>query len=198
MVADSFFDPPLAAEPSDAAFRFVSIGYLQKKKGMDCLLDALALLHREHPVRLVICGGGEEQTALQRQAERLGIADQVDFLGTLPREEVREQLMKSHAFVLASRFETFGIVFTEALACGKPVIMTDTDAAKTIVHEGNGYVVPVDDAAALSEAMERMIAEYDRFEPSALREDCRRRFSEQAICRRLIEIYGEILADPSL
>ena len=198
MVNDTFFSPE-STSPDPDGFRFISVGYLNKNKGMDRLIESFAPVARVHPeTRLILCGGGEEEPSLKRQASDRGIASRIAFLGTVDREEIARQLSGSHAFVLASRTETFGVAAIEALACGKPVIMTDTDAAKTIVHEGNGYVVPVDDAAALSEAMERMIAEYDRFEPSALREDCRRRFSEQAICRRLIEIYGEILADPSL
>lgn len=198
MVNDTFFSQELTS-PAPNGFRFISIGYLNKNKGMDRLIEGFAPVARAHPeTRLILCGGGEEETSLKRQASDLGIAARVAFLGTVDRDEIVRQLSRAHAFALASRTETFGVSAIEALACGKPVIMTDTDAAKTIVHEGNGYVVPVDDAAALSGAMERMITEYSRFEPSALREDCRRRFSEQAVCRRLMEIYGEILGDPSL
>ena len=204
MVSDlCWASPPAekAATPPDpgVCFRFVSVGYLTRKKGMDMLLSAFARLRETHPsAELVICGGGEEAAALKDQAEREGSSSSVSFLGNVPREEVHRQLEQAHAFVLASRVETFGIVFIEALACGKPIVMTETDAAHTIVNSSNGLVVPIDDPAALAESMARVMDHYKNFDPAAIREDCRRRFSEEAVSQKIIEVYQDVLKETKI
>ncbi len=199
MVSDLFWANPLqttGSTESEKPFRFLSVGYLTKNKGMDIVLSAFARLVERHPsAELVIGGGGEEEAALKAQAVELGIADKVRFLGNIPREEVRRQMEQAQAFVLASHVETFGIVLIEALACGKPVIMTATDASRTIVNDGNGVVVPIDDVSALAEQMAQMIDHYSRYDPAAIREDCRHRFSEAAVSQKIIDVYHEVLAE---
>ena len=200
MVSNCFwsasFPPAAPSITAESPFRFLSVGYLTRNKGMDSLLSAFARLAERHPPsELVIGGGGEEEAALKAQAVELGIADKVRFLGNIPRGEVRRQMEQAQAFVLSSRVETFGIVLIEALACGKPVIMTATDASQTIVNDGNGVVVPVDDVSALAEQMAQMIDHYSQYDPVAIREDCRRRFSEAAVSQKIIDVYQEVLAE---
>ena len=87
----------------------------------------------------------------------------------------------------------FGIVFIEALASGKPVIMSNTDASETIVNKDNGLVVPIEDSDRLSEAMKTMIEEYDKYDNAKISADCRDRFSESVICNGIISIYRDVL-----
>jgi glycosyltransferase involved in cell wall biosynthesis len=200
MVSDRFFEQagplPTAASGNaspDGVFRFLSVGYLDNKKGMDVAISAMAkLLAQGHHAQLVIVGGGTEMTGLQALTEKLGIASSVVFTGTLPREEVATAMHGCDAFVLASRVETFGIVSIEALACGKPVIMTDTDAARTIINENNGLVVAIDDIDELCAAMINVISNHSSYDPALIAQDCKARFSETAVCNKIKLLYGHV------
>lgn len=117
---------------------------------------------------------------------------QVQFLGALDRKEVILQMNKCDAFVLASKFETFGVVLIEALSCGKPVISTKSGGPNVIVNENNGLLVPVDNIKELSNAMLDLYQNYSRYNPNNIRNDCYARFSETVIAKRIINLYNSI------
>ena len=180
--------------PAGERFGFISVGSLNKNKGMDAVLSAFAgAAEREKGLALTICGGGEERPALEAQAEELGIRDRVTFTGQVSREECVRLLRENQAFVLASRVETFGIAAAEAMACGLPVIMTKTSAWKTLITPECGVAVEVDDTAAITEAMLRIVRGYDEYDPSRIAASCRERFSGERIARQLTDIYREVL-----
>ncbi len=98
----------------------VFLGRLVSDKGVDVLLDALAQLAGEglRP-RLTVVGDGPESPRLREQAHRLGIAEQIDFLGTRTGEELVRLLNRHAILVVPSRYnEPFGIVALEGIACG--------------------------------------------------------------------------------
>jgi phosphatidylinositol alpha-1,6-mannosyltransferase len=93
------------------------------------VLEALAKVVREAPnVKYLIAGDGPEKDRLQEQARQLGIADKVIFAGDVPHGEIRDFYNLCDVFIMANRLEeggdveSFGMVFTEANAVGKPVI----------------------------------------------------------------------------
>ena len=177
-----------------APFRFISVGWLNGNKGMDVVICALRkLLSRDIDVCLTICGDGEKRAEFEAQAGELLNTGRVVFTGNLTREEIGERLSQSHAFVLASRVETFGVVFVEAMACGLPIVMTKTSAWQSLAVPETGLAVPVDDAEALADAMEHVIRNYADYDPETIRRYCREHFSEEAVCRRLTEVYEEVL-----
>jgi glycogen synthase len=105
----------------------VFVGRLVSDKGVDVLLDALALLVAPADTglrpRLAVVGEGPERPRLEEQAARLGIAGQVDFLGTRTSEELVEILNRHRILVVPSRYrEPFGIVALEGIACGCVVV----------------------------------------------------------------------------
>jgi glycosyltransferase involved in cell wall biosynthesis len=130
-----------------------------RQKGLDVLIDAFASVVRENPgARLRLVGRGPDTDALHARAAALGIAGAVDFLGPVSDAE-RDALMAGAAMqVLPSRFEGFGIAAAEALAAGVPLIVSSTPALVEMVTPlgpGSevGRVVPVDDTAALADAI---------------------------------------------
>ena len=193
LVNEDFFSRTRQTVP-EKPFRFISVGALLPKKGMDTLLTAFqSLVSSGADVHLTICGGGAEEEALKAQAGELLSAGRVAFAGSIPRQEVGRRLSESHAFVLASRVETFGVVFVEAMACGLPIVMTKTNAWEMLAVPETGLAVPVDDAAALANAMQRLMEHYADYDAETIRRYCRENFSETAICRRLTELYEEVL-----
>jgi glycosyltransferase involved in cell wall biosynthesis len=139
----------------------------------------------------------------------------VRFLGALAPEQVPQQHAASDAFVLASFEETFGVVLVEALMSGRPVVATRCGGPEDIVHEGNGWLVPPGDPAALAAAMDQAVERWGRRgtgpmnaqpatqreaaaaeggDRAALREGAVNRFSRSAAGGSLAALYERVLA----
>lgn len=198
LVRDEFFDTPLRThfrEPAEP-FRFLSVGYASPNKGWDILIPAFAdLRSRGHNATLRLCGGGEGTDVLRGLAEQLNLTDHIHFTGKVSHQAVKDFMDSCDCHVQASRLETFGIVNIEALALGKPIIMTATDAAGEIVNDRNGLVVPTLNASKLAEAMETLINEWSRYDPQIIREECRSLFSQTRICQLLTDTYWEAISE---
>jgi glycosyltransferase involved in cell wall biosynthesis len=176
-----------------SSFRFLSIAFLTYNKGMDSLISAFAKSFKGQNVELIIGGDGDQRLTLEKLAEKLGIQDQVVFLGNLSRDRVKEEMQKCDVFVLASRFETFGVVYIEALACGKPIIATACGGPEDIVNKNNGVIVSIDDIKALGTAMQKMKNNYLKFDSKIIRDDCIKRFSEFTVVQQINKVYEEIV-----
>ena len=135
----------------DGRIVFCNAGSLQRRKGTDLMVLACrALRARSLPYDFIIAGN---HTGADRQIVR-DLSEVARLRGRLPHEELGRFYAEADVFVLPSRFDSFGMVVSEALACGKPVIVSDTVGAKDLVREGvNGWVIPVGDASALVERM---------------------------------------------
>ena len=189
-----FLPEPRVDARENGRFRFAAGGNLIHRKGYDLLLDSLAALRdRGLAAELEILGGGEEEPALRQQAERLGISELVRFRGKVSRETMAETYRRSDAFVLASRMETFGVVYIEAMAAGLPVIATACGGPEDFVTDENGILIPPEDENALTDAMERMIRTRDRYDGTAISRSAREEFSPASIARKITDVYEELL-----
>jgi glycosyltransferase involved in cell wall biosynthesis len=178
--------PPPPARAAADPFVFFTLGTLLPAKGMDVLLQALALLPLTLPVQLRIGGDGPERAALQALAVKLGVQARVRWLGALAPAAVPAALAESHAFVLASRHESFGVVLVEALMAGRPVLATRCGGPEGIVGDGDGALVAVDDAPALAAAMQSLVrGELQVDAPATLRGRAVARYGRAAVGGRV-------------
>lgn len=150
---------PLAPDEKSAAVVFGTVARLVYQKGHTHLLEAIPGVLARHPgTRWRFVGDGELRTELEAQAQRLGIAQAVEFCGR--RDDVQQQLGSFDVFVLPSLWEGFPNVVLEAMAAGKPVIATAVEGTiELVVDNETGVLVPKQDAAALAEAMVRLAAD---------------------------------------
>ncbi len=146
----------------------VTCGRLTQQKAQDTLLRAFAELRRVMPVRLVILGEGEEHEALLALARQLGVAADVLLPGTVA--EPIAWFAKSDLFVLPSRCEGQALVLIEALLAGVPIVSTDCPSGprEVLAHGRFGTLVPVDDIAALTEAMSHVLKSAPDIDKGAL------------------------------
>ncbi|MBQ12623.1 MAG: glycosyl transferase [Planctomyces sp.] len=138
----------------------LGIGRLHPQKGFDRLLPIFARLVALHPEwRLVLLGEGAERPRLEQQVRELGLGDHVALPGWVAN--VAAALSRSELFVLPSRYEGFGNVVAEALACGVPVVTLDCPSGPgEIVRDGvDGLVVPADDMTGLEQALGRVMSD---------------------------------------
>jgi glycosyltransferase involved in cell wall biosynthesis len=115
------------------------------------------------PWRLTIAGDRTRNPAVAAQLDANikahGLGDRVAVLGAVPHERIVELYLASDVFVLASRFEGYGMALAEAIAHGLPVVSTMAGAIPDTVPAGTGLLVPPDDAAALAQALRRLISD---------------------------------------
>ncbi len=130
------------------------IGNLVPVKGLDVLLEALALRRAAgQPFTLFLVGQGPQKAALQQQAERLGLADRVRFLGSRPHDELTSWYQAADLFVLPSRSEGVPLVLLEAIACGTPFVASAVGGIPEIAPFGRSGLVPPEDPQALAAAI---------------------------------------------
>lgn len=177
----------------------LGLARLSRRKGFDLLLDALAALNSDAalpPWRLVVAGDGEEREALIRQAEHLGLADNVVFLGQ--RDDVADLLGAADLFVLPSRAEGLGVSALQAMAAGRAVLGCAVGGlADAVQHEGTGLLVPPDDVPALSAALRRLLTDADLRSRLGAAGPARvaAHFSAQVMVDRYLSLYREVLAE---
>ncbi|WP_346889634.1 glycosyltransferase [Clostridium sp. UBA1056] len=189
-------DSSTTIDKNKKKFRFFSLGLLTNKKGMDALIEAYNS-NRDNlkDVELYIGGNGEEFTKLQQLIHKYNLEKDIILLGSLNREEVAYHMKNCDCFILASRFETFGIVFVEAMYYGKPVIGTKTGGPDSFVNDECGILVEIDNVEQIGESMIRMVSSYSNYNSEYIKEYCRDNFSEKVIVEKLKSIYGEVIGE---
>ncbi|WP_297992103.1 glycosyltransferase [uncultured Clostridium sp.] len=174
-------------------FIFFSLAFLEGEKGFDTLIKSFSRKFKNKKARLIIGGDGSQREWLEGIAKSENIESQVTFVGALSREEVSKYMNKCDAFVLASRYETFGVVYIEALASGKPVIGTFNGGAEGIINENVGILTEIDNVDKLSDAMEYIEKNYKKYNKESLRKYCTQKFSSNVIINKIINVYKELM-----
>lgn len=141
--------PPVPDTPTEErAFVIGFAGRLQALKGPQVLVEALGLIHAEHPdtaTQAWIAGvGSPDFTAdLRARIADAGLTDSVELMGSIPVTELAARFRSSDVVVVPSSSETFGLVALEAQACGTPVVATDVDGLQHAVEDGvTGWLLP--------------------------------------------------------
>lgn len=170
----------------------------ERYKGHAEVLAALPRLQGEFPgLRYLIAGQGSYADDLRRQAQALGIADRVIFAGFVPVDELADHYRLADAFVMPSRGEGFGIVFLEAMACGRPVIAGHADGSVDALDNGRlGVLVDPADPEALVTTLRQVLARTHPnrllLKPQALHEAVRAAFGAEAFRHRWQTLVEEL------
>jgi glycosyltransferase involved in cell wall biosynthesis len=175
----------------------VTVGRLTWKKDPDSFLGAAQLVARELPdTRFLIVGDGPLRMRMEKRAEGLGIHTHCRFTGSV--SDVLPFLRACDVFVLSSVIEGMANALLEALACGKPAVVTDAGGNGEVVRDGEtGFVVPRNDPQRLAEATVRLLRDADlaaRMGEAAMK-DMEERFSLSGMVRSLESLYEELLRE---
>jgi len=180
----------------DSARIIMTIGRLDKEKGLDVLLTAFSnLLKRARGIALAIIGGGPLEKTLKEQAIDLGIEKHVYFLGFKP--DVRRYLAVSDLYVSAARYEGLGMSLIEALAAGISVVATRVDGIPEVIeHERTGILVEPDNPEMLADAMLKLLnceSTRNRFRENGLKRVAEH-FEISGVVDRYEDLYLRCLA----
>jgi glycosyltransferase involved in cell wall biosynthesis len=175
----------------------VAAGRLIRQKGFDLLIRAFAASDRARRAKLVILGEGPLRESLLAEAARLGVADRV----LLPGFQVNPWawFARARLFVLSSRWEGFGNVVAEAMACGAPTLVTDCDFGprEQVEHGVTGWVTACGDVAALTRDIDHLLANPGLAARLGAAASVRARdFDSRAIAAEYADVFREVARMP--
>ncbi|HID06504.1 MAG TPA: glycosyltransferase family 1 protein, partial [Armatimonadetes bacterium] len=181
-----------------APARLVFVGRLQRQKGLDILLRALAQLKAIRPTanwKLNVFGEGPRRAEYENLADDLGIAKQVQFEGQVP--DVPTQLVAADIFILPSRAEGMSNTLLEAMTTGLPCIATHISGNTDLIeNNANGLLVPPENPKALVRAIASLLDSQslrEKLARSAMN-TARQHYDINSIAERYVNIYKNLLA----
>ncbi len=137
--------------------KLLSVGRVVHQKGLDLGIKALAGLG-DLDWEWTIAGDGKSRNPLQIQAEQLGIADRINFVGWQSKEELNALYQKSNLFLFPSRHEGMPNAVLEAMACGLPVIASKIAGSEELVlHKKTGLLIESEDVESLRKGLKELM-----------------------------------------
>ncbi len=166
-------------------------------KRVDAVVQIFARVAREIKARLLMVGDGPDLPLARREAERLGVADRVTFLGQ--QEEVAGLFSVADLLLLPSEKESFGLVALEAMACGVPVIASRVGGLPEVVGDKQaGFLYPPERVDRMAKKAAQLLRDESKHRKAAIA--ARRRaigqFSASRIVPQYEEFYRRVLARP--
>ncbi len=198
------FKPEGAVEPG----LIVGVGRLVPKKGFDDLLTACAVMKKRNvEFHCVIAGDGDEQAALTKQCDELGLSEMVSFPGAVTSDEAQSLIQRATVVALPcivakdNNVDALPTVLLESLGCGTPAISTNLSGIPEIIEDDvNGFLVEPHDTATLAERLEKVLSDpelRDRFSKAA-RETAERKFDIRRNVGTLRRIFEETNANEEI
>lgn len=190
-VPDAPWPMPSAAQELSLLF----VGRFAFNKGLDVLVEAARRLHAagDRRVRFRLAGDGP----LRARYQAMGLPPNVELLGRVDDDALLRHYRESHALVLPTRFEGMPTVALEAMAQGRPVIVSDVGATAELVDSGNGFLLPPGDADAFHAAVQRFAAlppEQLSAMGAAAFHRAREHFAWPGVTRRYLELFRGMTA----
>lgn len=172
--------------------RMFSLGPPGEGKGTDILLGGLREIAGECDFRLRVGGGPVDRRWVDLAAES-GLADRVEFLGTLSREQMVREFAACDVYLHASRYESFCLSVAEAMSAGRPVVITPCGGPEFFVSESSGVIAKGFSSAEFACALREWTGRRDGFDSDAIAGEIRARFSAEVIGRELMAVFDRVL-----
>lgn len=175
-------------------FSFISVGRLHPDKGMDVLINSFYKAFKlRKDVLLYIYGDGPERNKLEQKIDELKLKNQVFLMGLADRKTIARQMDSCDCFVLASKLETFGVSYIEAMAKGLPVVSTKCGGPEEFINDNNGILVDVSNEEELMKALRWMTINIYKYNKKEISNSIIERFSGERIANSLVNLYEKIL-----
>ena len=199
--------------PLDYDKLVVFVGKFADFKGIDVLLDSAKIYEEKmaqngKKVETIIVGSGQLENDLKKQAKDLELKN-VDFVGRKNTEEVNKIQNLADVSLIPSRNEPFGLVVVEGMACGHPVIATNSGGIPGILNSEKqdvsnkektyvtplGVLVPMDDSKALGEAVCDVLDEKIKFDNKYIANYAKEHYAQEKVTKNILNIFEEATAD---
>jgi glycosyltransferase involved in cell wall biosynthesis len=173
-------------------FRFIHVSTMNEQKNINGLLETfkkLSSLRKDWELRLV----GPVSTQLKNRLEALKNDFELTYSGEIPYRQVAIEMQQASAFVLFSKHENFPCVIAEALACGLPVITSDTGGAGECIDIQNGKLVPAGNEEKLLHALTEILDQVQFYNQTEIAVNAKNKFSYPVIGQQFSKLYDKIL-----
>jgi len=170
-------------------FRFFSLGMHSYVKGFDILISAYSKTKILELTELFIAGLKKQEIYDLQEIINDKQIKNVKLFGEISREDVAYNMFNCDCFVLPSRFETFGVVFAEAMFFGKPVIASRTGGPDSFVTPETGILVSVGNVEETAKALEQIYIHQKEYDTNYIAQYAKDNFSSRNITRKIINIY---------
>lgn len=179
---------------NDLTFTFFSAGNLVPSKKFDLLIEAFCkAFANDEKVCLKIAGAGVEYEKLNRLIKDKKRENQIILLGRLNRDEMLKQYIGCKCFVLPSQYETFGIVYREAMAVGRPIISTKNGGIQDGWEDKFGKLIDIGNEVSLINAMQMIYLSIDDYDTKYISNACLNRFSARKIAGKISDMLKAIV-----
>jgi len=173
--------------------RILFVGLLTHVKGIFYLFKALfELKKKRQDFILDVVGDGENRHECEKLIQKLGLQKIVKLHGLKTKEKVANFMKNCDFFVQPSLYETFGITFIEAMACGKPIVTTNIPVLKEKINKEKGILVPPKDINALKKAIDYMLDHYQNYSAEKISQYTKNNFSYKIVGEKIDKIYKQL------
>lgn len=179
--------------PRDVIHIAVIADLVDSIKNISGILNALARIKEKiPPFKLTIVGDGRDGAFLKSLTADLELREVVDFIGRKEQPEVMEFLAEIDFLITNSRIETFSIVSAEAIASGKPVIVTRCGGPDQWFRPGYGKMIDADDPAQLESAIVEMCTSFKSYDAAEMAREIREQFDPELVMTRYEDLYRQM------
>ena len=176
--------------------RFISVGFLSEHKRMGYLIESfIQAFSSKDNVFLDIYGDGPEWKTLSKKVEKNMRSHQIVLHGEVSNEKISEALKQSDCFVLASKGETFGVVYAEAIMCGIPVIATCCGGPESIVNQNNGLLIANEENSSLKEALDFISKNLSKYDKKQISDSAIALYSYEAVSKSINNVYCSVMEE---
>jgi glycosyltransferase involved in cell wall biosynthesis len=187
------FYPCEIANPAQK--RIISVGRLTYQKGFDLLIEAWKLIHFKYPDwKIDIFGEGEDLAYLKNLTKQYGLDTSLFF--NLPTKDIINEYLNSSIYIMSSRYEGFGMVLTEAMACGLPCVSFNCPQGPSEIIKDNedGFLVSPQNVEELAEKLEILITRFSLREEMGIKaKNNITRFSKEKIMAQWKNLFDELV-----
>ena len=194
IVSNKFLNAELVTR-KNKKFVFLSIARLHKVKNLGLIIKSFKIFNNEvENSELRFIGVGSEYDHLKKLSINLNIESQVKFLGRIDRKNLINEINDSNALVHSCPYETFGVVFVEALALGRPIVAVHSPGSSDILTKEVG-ILSENNEISMSNSMIEIFNRYNEFDPFNIRKYCKNNFSEDFLSKKMLDNYNSILSN---
>ncbi|MCX6163712.1 MAG: glycosyltransferase [Ignavibacteriae bacterium] len=193
LVNESTFFPGNIKNES-GKFTFFTLCSMIDSKGVMDLLQAIKIVaDKNKNVLFRLAGEGEDLEKYMSYTKQNGLDNYVNWIGKLEYEKILSEYQNCDCFILTSKHESFGVVYAEAIACGKPLIATKCGGPEDIVNEDNGLLVEAGNVEEIANSILYMVDNINRYDSQKIRENFLNRFSRKVVTEKIVNVYKECL-----